>query len=118
MRFWFLCMAMILSGCGDVDPPSSRPPLSEETAKGHPVASCGYCADAAGKNDVKHLCAASAAAWDAMVKCICADSCAGPCGADWCARLSDVAYTNASDACEACVEAACWPELIVCGGAT
>src|SRR5262245_10326134 len=85
--------------------------------EGHPLASCVFCADVGGRNDVKKLCPASVQAWNDLVACACSTACAGPCGADWCARVNDVAYTNASDACNDCSIAACAAELSTCSSA-
>jgi hypothetical protein len=92
------------------------PGLEGMSAKAHPLASCVFCADVGGRNDVKHLCPASAVAWDAMVACICG-TCSGACGSDWCARLADVQYTNASASCDACYLPACAAELNACSAA-
>ena len=83
----------------------------------NPVAACGYCGVVGGRNDVKHLCSDSAAAWSEMVSCICSDGCAADCASDWCARLDDVAYADASTACNDCAITSCWSEVLSCSGA-
>lgn len=84
---------------------------------GPSVSACGFCADVGGKNDVKKLCTQSKQAWDTMVEAICSTKCAPECSADWCARLGDVTYSNASAACNDCAVAKCWPEISSCSSA-
>src|SRR5262249_2714831 len=108
----------VLVACGapgDATFPELR--LPPAAASAHPAASCGLCADVSGKNAIKKLCAQSAAAWDALVACACTTKCGAECGADWCARLDNVTYTNASDACNNCIVAQCYPELMACSTA-
>jgi hypothetical protein len=109
------------------EPAFRGPGLKGLSAKPHPAASCVFCADTGGKNDVKHLCSQSAAAWKNLETCLCQTHCASVCGNDWCARLGDVNYPNASDECNACAiapdippdagTAGCYDELVGCSDA-
>ena len=113
-----IALLLLVTGCPPAD--DLRPHEAEtlgSLSKPHPAASCVHCADTSGKNDAKHLCPASADAWDALIECTCAGPCSALCGADWCARLDDPNYTNASDDCNDCAVSWCWAEILGCSSA-
>ena len=116
-RYALIVAALALAGCPphDDDAAPQQAPVAE--AQGQHAVPCVYCADVSGRPDTKHLCPASAVAWDALVACVCETSCSAPCGSDWCARLDDPHYTNASDECNGCAVAMCYPELSACSSA-
>lgn len=120
MRFWRFLGAVALVDCLAGSPPeigaAGLEGLAKPGGRQHGAA-CGFCADVAGKNDLKHLCPDSKTAWDGMVNCVCMDKCSAECGADWCARLGDVAYSDASDACNNCAISKCWAQLSACSDA-
>ena len=120
---FLFCLTVICSCVAAASPQIAgiQVPVQLASAGQHrALAACVFCADVMGRNDLKKLCPDSVTAWNELVGCAgCSGggACSDLCLTDWCAQLDNVAYVNASDACNNCIIAACWPELAACSSA-